>query len=349
MKRITLLTSLGGILLAIGCSDDSKTGGPTSPDSPPEPGEYYVDIYDSTRVCQGTNLFTDGHEPGNMRVVETDMEGDVLWEFILPESWISGTIVGFEAELLESGNILITISGSGIYEIDRSGNTVWEHPDPKCSHDADRLANGNTIYVFGKVDTRADASVKEVNAQGESVWEWKAFAHYNESPYTDVAYQGWTHTNAVTRLQNGHTLISLRNFDMTVEVDSEGSPVWEFQWEDLYPTTTFPALYPHDPEIHDDNTLLVCLQAESPYQLVEIDRATGNALWEYQRDTLRVCRDGDRLPNGNVLVVGVMGDLNESVIFEVTPDQEIVWQLRLYQTPVNQQPGYFYKAQRICS
>lgn len=172
--------------------------------------------------------------------------------------------------------------------------------------------------------------------------------HYNESPYTEVDYQGWTHTNAVTRMGNGNTLISIRNFDMTVEVDPQGIPVWEFQWQDLYTATTFPSFHPHEPEIHADNTLLVCLQNESPYEVVEINRTTGNVVWEYHRDHFRTCRDADHLLNGNVLVVGVMTDMDESVIYEVNPDKEIVWQLRLYETSVGQRPGHFYKAQRIC-
>jgi hypothetical protein len=63
---------------------------------------------------------------------------------------------------------------------------------------------------------------------------------------------------------------------------------------------------------------------------------------------LRTTRDCDRLTNGNTLMVGVMHEDDESVIFEVTSAGEIVWQLRLKCAPVGQNPGWFYKAQRIC-
>jgi hypothetical protein len=38
---------------------------------------------------------------------------------------------------------------------------------------------------------------------------------------------------------------------------------------------------------------------------------------------------------------------SESLIFEVTSEDEIVWEMRLVNQPVETQPGFFYKAQRI--
>jgi len=336
------------ICLLAGCGKNDENSSPTAPEDQPEVGSYYVDIHDSEQTCEGTTLFTDSHDSENIRVVEVDMNGEVVWEFTVPSDWINGNLVGFETELLENGNILLVMSRSGIYEIDRDGNLVWLHQDPDCSHDADRLANGNTIYVFGNHDEKGDPCVKEVDAQGHQVWSWVPYDYYYTAPYNEVDYQGWVHCNGVTRLDNGNTLLSPRNFDMTLIVNPQGTPVWEYKWQDLYTNATeFPAFFPHDPEIHPDGTLLVCLQVQSPYQVVEINQSTGEVNWEYYRENFRTCRDADRLPNGNVLVVGVMTDTNESVIFEVTPDKEIVWQLRLYQIPVGQAPGHFFKAQRI--
>ena len=349
MKQIG---SLFIILLLIinGCSNDDNSGSPTQPDNQPQSGEYYIDIYDQAKACQGTTLFTDSHEADNLRVVEVDMEGQIVWEFTIPQEWIRGQTVGFDAERLDTGNTLIVLSTSGLYEIDRDGNLVWQHADPNCSHDADRLNSGNTIFVFGNNDAKEHPCIKEVDSQGRIVWRWFARDHYDIPPYDVVDYQGWTHANGVTRIESSqNTMISLRNFDMTVIVDAQGIPIWELDWPDLYPVSNWQGLDPHEPEIHSDGSLLVCLQWEAPFQIVEIDTASRQPQWEYHRDNLRTCRDSDRLPNGNVLVVGVMTDIDESIIFEISPEKEIVWQLRLYDTPIGTRPGHFYKAQRIVS
>ena len=80
---------------------------------------------------------------------------------------------------------------------------------------------------------------------------------------------------------------------------------------------------------------------------VEIDRSTGTIVWQYARDGLRTTRDADRLPNGNTLIVGVLSTTGDSVIFEVTPEGEVVWQLKVKDTPTGTRPGWFYKAERI--
>ena len=95
------------------------------------------------------------------------------------------------------------------------------------------------------------------------------------------------------------------------------------------------------------NTLLICLHRPTPHQVVEIDRTTGGIVWQYWRDNLRTTRDSDRLSNGNTLIVGVMSDTEDSVIFEVTESGEIVWQLKIKETPTGTRPGHFYKAERI--
>jgi hypothetical protein len=118
-------------------------------------------------------------------------------------------------------------------------------------------------------------------------------------------------------------------------------------WGTLYTSSSPIGFDPHEPEMLPNNRLLVCLQWDTPYQIVEIDRSTKQPVWEYHRDNLRTCRDADRLPNGNTLIVGVLEETQDSVIFEVTDTGEIVWQLKVKDTPVAGAPGWFYKAQRI--
>lgn len=307
---------------------------------------FSVELYDSTKACNGTTLFAESHDSDNPRVVEMDMDGNIVWEYSLPDSLKQYTQPGFEAEVISStDHILMVLPGKGIYEIDRDGNIVWYHEDEKCSHDADRLPNGNTIYVYGDNDTKSDAQVKEVDSNGDLVWEWHASQDFDVEPYSNISDQGWTHTNAVTRLTNGNTLVGLRNLQLTAVVRPDGSLARTYDWATLS-NSADPD--PHDPEVESDGTLLVALQNDSQYQGFEINADDEEIMWTYSREGLRTTRDCDRLLNGNTLLVGVMGTDDESVIFEVTPDGEIVWELRLKNASVGQDPGWFYKAQRIC-
>jgi len=334
------------ISLFIGCDKDNGVNNEPEPEI--KKGDIYVDIYNSEKACYSTTIFADLHDPQNPRIIEVNMQGEIIWEYKIPDNLKRYNQPGLDVELFENGNILFVLPGKGVYEIDRSGSIVWFHLDNKISHDADRLANENTIYVYGNNDGFDDAEVKEVNPQGEIVWAWHAKDHYNTEPYINYNRQGWIHTNAITRLDNGNTLINLRNFSLTIEVNPQGEIVWEFDWTSLYPTTHPYGLDPHEPVIHSNNHILICLQWDTPYQVVELDRNSGRPVWEYHRDKLRTARDCDRLPNGNTLIVGVLEDTNDSVIFEVTSEREIVWQLKVKNTPAINSPGWFYKAQRVC-
>ncbi|MCP4251503.1 MAG: PQQ-binding-like beta-propeller repeat protein [bacterium] len=305
-------------------------------------GEVYVDLYDADRTCEGTTYLPDLHDPANPRIIEVDMQGNVVWEYVIPDHLKEYRDPGMDVEVLSDERILFVLPRHGIYEIERDVTVVWSHLDDRISHDADRLPDGNTIYVWGGPDQKDDAQVKEVTPEGELVWSWYAKDWFDEAPYADVYRDGWTHTNAVTRLPSGNTVISLRNFNLTVEVDREGEPVWSYDW------STLGGDDPHEPETLPDDHLLICLQHVTPHQVVEIDRATGEVVWEYYLDGLRTARDSDRLPNGNTLIQAVLSEGDDSIIFEVTPEGETVWQLKLQDTPATSSPGWFYKAQRAC-
>ncbi len=318
-------------------------------------GSPYVDIYNPAKACNGVTMLFDLHDETNPRVLEVDMLGRVTWQYMLPSSLKGPIPVGPDAKPLANGNMLLTLSTKGVYEISRAGDIVWSLSDPKVSHDADRLANGNTLVVFGNNDTPDDAQIKEVDVSGKTVWSWSAKSVYYVEPYKSISIQGWTHTNAATRLANGNTLVNMRNFDITAEISPAGALVWSFDWGSLGVS----GVEPHDPEIQPNDNLLVCLHAPSPYQAVEIRRSTGEVVWTYRRagqgmPALRTTRDCNRLANGNTLILSVLTqstnstDDDESVIFEVTPAGEIVWQLRLKNAPIGQSPGVFYKAYRTC-
>jgi phage terminase large subunit-like protein len=215
---------------------------------------------------------------------------------------------------------------------------------PKISHDADRLPNGNTIFAFGFNDQKSDAQVVEVNQKGEVVWTWHAKNYFDKPPYDNIFDEGWTHTNAVSRLPNGNTLISLRNFNVVVEVDAKGEVVRTIG-EGIFDNQ-------HDPEILPNGNLLTAnhnrqpQNSGKPQAAVEIKPETGKIVWQYSIADQRSwpLRDADRLANGNTLITGT------TRIVEVTPEGEIVWQLKLQGVNFTQQDAVgrgFYKADRI--
>lgn len=301
-----------------------------------------VGVYVPEKVYNGTTLLPDNHVLGRPRVIEVNMLGEIIWEYPLPGELSRFTNPGFDVELLPSNNLLLMLPRYGILEVDRRGQVVWSYRTAKSSHDADRLPNGNTIFVFGNEDQKGDAQVTEVNPKGEIVWAWYARDHFDKPPYSAIYAEGWTHTNAVQRLSNGNTLISLRNFNLVAEVAPSGSVVRTLG-EGILDE-------PHDPVLLPDGNLLSAshnsLDRSKPQWALEIEPGTGRVVWQFpmpRMDSWPV-RDANRLPNGNTLVTGA------NRIVEVTPGGEVVWNLALkvtFSVPQDAAGLGFYKAERI--
>lgn len=323
-KKIFTILILSALLMAIRSNAQEQL-------------EFMIDNYDQTKACNGTTLFSDNSNLQRPRVVEIDMNGNIVWEYVLPADFRRYTNPGFDVEALANNNILLTFPGKGVYEIDRKGNIVWFYADEKISHDADRLPNGNTLYVFGNEDKVDDAQVKEVSKDGEIVWAWYAKKEFDREPFRSIYDNGWTHANAVERLSNGNTLISLRNFHSVVEVDPEGEIIRKLTKKILK--------FQHDPQMLSNGHILLANHGR-PQAVMEVDFDTEEILWHYDMrdsDTWPV-RDADRLSNGNTLITSA------TKIIEVTPDKEIVWQLSMKNVKFQGREGAgrgFYKAQRI--
>ena len=298
--------------------------------------DIYVDIYDASKANNGTTLLADNHRKDRPRIIEVDMNGKIVWEYVLPFHLREYNNPGFDVEGLPNGNVLFVLPLKGVYEIDRKGDVVWSYVDSQVTHDADRLPNGNTLVVFGGSDSKDDIQAKEINPKGEIVWSWRAKDHLDTAEYRNIYNQGWTHANAVSRLENGNTLISLRNFNVVVEVEPNGSIVRMIGKGIFH--------YQHDPEVLPNGNLLV-MNHSRPNKAIEIDPKTNKVVWESRKFGKRMSpvRDADRLPNGNILITGT------TKILEFTPDGELVWRLNLDVRFENrrQAPALgFYKAQR---
>ncbi|MDD1661484.1 MAG: aryl-sulfate sulfotransferase [Methanomicrobiales archaeon] len=314
----------------------SPTPNVTQPPRNPDPA-FVVDIYKPEKAWPGTTLLPDSHDLSRPRIVEVNMWGEVTWEYVLPADLKGFINPGEDVELLPNGNILVLFPRKGVYEITRGKEIAWKYLDPKVSHDADRLPDGNTLIAFGAYDTLADMQVKEVNPRGEIVWSWHARDSFNRAPYLGVSDEGWTHTNAVSRLSNGNTLVSPRNFNLMAEVDPSGKLVRTYG-EGL-------AAGQHDPEVQPDGNILFANHAR-PQMAIEM-APNGTILWQFGIPDTNAwpLRDADRLPNGNTLITCA------DRIIEVTPEKEVVWRLSfanlVFANLQEHASRGFYKAERV--
>ena len=297
-----------------------------------------VDVYVPEKVWPGTTLLADLHVADRPRIIELNLRGEIVWEYLVPAGLAQYTNPGFDVEWLPNDNVLFVLPRHGVYEINRDGDTVWSYLQPKVSHDADRLPNGNTLMAWGGGDTKQDAQAREVNPDGETVWSWRAGDYFDRPPYSDIDDEGWTHTNAVSRLENGNTLISPRNFNFLVEVDAEGNVVRTIG------EGTFKGQ--HEPEIQSNGNILLANHGR-PHRVIEYNPESDSVAWQskgFSPDVTPV-RDADRLPNGNILITAA------TVTVEIAPDGELVWRMLLgnidFQNKRDRRGRGFYKAERV--
>ncbi|MDD5251743.1 MAG: aryl-sulfate sulfotransferase, partial [Patescibacteria group bacterium] len=270
--------------LSLGITNNDLSSVPVNSDFGTEPAvetpmvrgvvdpDFTVEVYDENKVMAGTTLLADNHNTDKPRIIEVNMLGEIIWEYDLPTELKRYTNPGLDVERLSNNDILFVLPGNGVYEINRDKQVVWSYKTTKISHDADRLPNGNTLFVYGNNDLMSDAQVVEVDPTGKVVWSWYARDHYNVEPYKSIMKQGWTHTNAVTRLSNGNTLISTRNFNMVVEVDPQGNVVKTIG-DGLM-------IEQHDPVLLANGDLLFANHG-TPEKAVEIDQ-NEKVVWEYE-------------------------------------------------------------------
>lgn len=331
------IISTNNILLISLEKNNAKTFNPPIKDP-----EITVDIYKADKSVNGTTIFADYHTSGKTRIIEVNMNGELIWEYILPSNLKNFTNPGLDVEWLSNDNILFVLPGNGVYEINRKGEIVWQYITKEISHDADRLPDGNTIFGFGGGDDKNNSQIKEINKDGKIVWQWYAKDHYNISPYKNISIQGWTHTNSVVRLNTGNTIISLRNFALIIEVDKEGNILWEFDINKF-------GKNPHEPKTLDSDNLIFACRRKGWDPVIEIDKRTKKAVWEFSTNELDLIRGVQPLLNGNFLLTG------RSNIIEITKDKEIVWRLQVKNIINEERPGapedkpdkYLYKAERI--
>jgi len=294
---------------------------------------------------------------GSGQVYLVDLDGQIAHQWNLPYP------PGAYGYLLPNGNLLYSgktsenvdlvpwwFKGGIVLEADATGKVLWEYRHPTHHHDARRLANGNTIVLaLETIPPDLAARVRgglpgsewkggailadvihEVSPAGQIIWTWHAYEHLD--PLVDIITandkrEEWTHANTVGELANGDFILSFRNLSTVVIVERKtGKIVWK-----IGPETLSHQHYPH--ELPNGNILVFDNGTSRPNvalnysRVLEIDRATKSIVRQY-RDTpphnfySPYISGAQRLPNGNTLIT----EGNYGRLFEVTRDQEIVWE-----------------------
>jgi len=202
-------------------------------------------------------------------------------------------------------------------------------------HDIDRI--NDTHLVIAGID---EDRVFIVNATTSKItWEWRTQMEYQTSTGGDYP-EDWTHLNDVEFLQDGRIMVSLRNHDQVIFLDSNRRPEkalienWTLGAEDndeiLHEQ--------HNPDyIPEDNGGPAVVVADSENnRIVEYHRSNKSwkTTWTWTDPRLQWPRDADRLPDGHTLIT----DSNGNRVFEINERGEIVWEVSI---------AYPYEAERL--
>ncbi|WP_276299090.1 aryl-sulfate sulfotransferase [Halorussus lipolyticus] len=285
------------------------------------------------------------------KLLEVDEDNEVVWKYDPPNSRV------FDAEQLDDGNFLVAVTTklppgecpaehlviesdqcieAKVLELDyETKEVVWEYSwhDEYITHhevhDVDRLDNGNTAIV----DMGNDRAFV-VNESGGIVWEWQAEEYLSQGTEFYDEYGGhpdpggetdWTHMNDIDKLDNGNFQLSVRNFDVVIEVDRETKNITNVVGE---PGNHSILNEQHNPYKLRNGTVLVADSGND--RVVELNATTNEMVWQYGgRGLLHWPRDADRLPNGNTLIV----DTFNNRVLEINEQGRVVWSYSGVQMP----------------
>lgn len=287
-----------------------------------------------------------------------DEEGVVVWYFVHGDS--ADQFGMTSTDWLPNGHVLIgNASEEPAREVDLEGNVVWEGPTggtPALSHHTSKLATGNYLVLR---ESNTSARVEELSPDNTVVWSWDLYDYVQ--PTTTAA--DWCHLNAASTDPTENFLYFNCRFQGLFKVDRTtkellwhmGAAIDDSSSGDIgyLPDNSVRFNDSHDPEIHEDGTILFYDnqgwashtggEGNGTYhsRVVEysLDETSLQATltWEFpgnfEVDTwykenweTPIWGDADRLENGNVLVTaGVRGAGTHTRIFEVTREGEVVW------------------------
>lgn len=273
-----------------------------------------VTITQPDKVQTGRVAFVDAVKG---KLIEVDLTGKITWELSIPGGMLRGgnLTAGTDVEWLpKSDHFLLAIAGSGVFEVDRQGQTTWQYRTRFADHDVDRLENGNTLFVNGW-DADSDPVMTEVDSDGKVVLQ--LFARdldlnpaERHSVASEKTYSN-THANAVQKLGPNEYLLSLRNFNQFIII-KDGKVIERRK----------NAKNVHDPIPYENGYLFAAHLAEDKSALVhQVGPGQRRPFFKPDDGTWTPLRTVELLQNGNVLITG------GREIGQLDKDGQLVWSL----------------------
>ena len=332
---------------------------------------------DPDNMSSGFTIF--GVHGSDIYSVAVDESGEVVWYYRGELGYTEATTLR-DITLNDDGNLLvllhkyveiITPDGQPIKQIEN--NTGYEFN----VHEMIMLPTGNFMSI-SQESTEVDGvllrgnGIVEFDQKGELVWYWSPFDHLDTTRFpgeqsTQVLSNGalnWTHANALQYIEEQEAIImSLRNQNQIIKIDHmTGDIIWHLGEEGDFELTHGEWFYSqHAPtwlpsghiSVYDNGADRPGDDLWSRGVVYELDETTMTAsqVWEFRTEFF-TSRFGavEQLNNGNWLVAagGPKNSIHsDAIIYEVTPEEQLVWSLTTTRFEGDDYDPNFYRASRI--
>ena len=265
-------------------------------------------------------------DPKEGTIYEVNLDGLVTWKYQIPSKIQDKGDMrkGADIEWLdEQDHFLFVVPGGGIYEVNRKKEIVWSYETDSVSHDADRLPNGNTIFV-NAWDKEGDNQVVEIAPDGKKVFEWKiADSGVScDEKFTDCNRRSgrnryeYTHVNGIQKFEDGSFLVSLRNLNTVVVIAKDLKVIGRHQRIRMV----------HDPRLEGEKLVAIArrsaLLVRSPKP--NTTKGDGSHYFKYRKKGYSFLRTNELISDGKILLT----DSTHLLIFDPSL-KELIWKMKL--------------------